>query len=94
MYKLRLPDALIIMMYMVFVLYIGFQLWRKEKRSDISSFLLAGRRLTLPSFVATLVSTWYGGILGVGEYSYKFGISNWLVFGVPYYVAALIFGIF
>ena len=32
-------------------------------------YLLAGRRLTLPAFVATLVTTWYGGILGVGEVS-------------------------
>lgn len=52
-----------------------------------------GRRLALPSFVATLVSTWYGGVLGVGEYSYRYGISNWLVFGVPYYVGAALFAV-
>jgi len=53
-----------------------------------------GRRLTLPSFVMTLVATWYGGVLGVGEYSYRYGISNWLVFGVPYYVGAALFALF
>ena len=53
-----------------------------------------GRTLALPSFVATLVSTWYGGVLGVGEYSYRYGISNWLVFGVPYYLGAALFAIF
>ncbi|MGE5177680.1 MAG: sodium:solute symporter family protein [Bacteroidota bacterium] len=53
-----------------------------------------GRRLSLPSFVMTLVSTWYGGVLGVGEYSYRYGISNWLVFGVPYYVGAALFALF
>ncbi|MBI4365150.1 MAG: hypothetical protein HY568_06955, partial [Candidatus Latescibacteria bacterium] len=53
-----------------------------------------GRRLALPSFVATLVTTWYGGVLGVGEYSYRYGISNWLVFGVPYYLGAAIFALF
>jgi SSS family solute:Na+ symporter len=37
------------------------------------------------------VATWYGGILGVGEYSWRYGVSNWLVFGVPYYVGALLF---
>jgi SSS family solute:Na+ symporter len=37
------------------------------------------------------VATWYGGILGVGEYSYRYGIANWLVFGVPYYLGALLF---
>jgi len=40
------------------------------------------------------VSTWYGGILGVGEYSYRFGLSNWLVFGLPYYLAAALFAVF
>ena len=53
-----------------------------------------GRTLALPSFVATLVSTWYGGVLGVGEYSYRYGISNWLVFGVPYYLGAALFAMF
>jgi len=87
-------DIIIIISYFLFIIYIGIKLWHKEKHSDIKSFLLAGRQLTLPSFVATLVCTWYGGILGVGEFSYKYGISNWLVFGIPYYLAAAIFGIF
>ena len=56
-------------------------------------YLVAGRRVTLPAFVATLVATWYGGILGVGEYSYRYGVSNWLVFGVPYYVGAFLFAV-
>ncbi len=54
-------------------------------------YLLAGRRLTLPAFVATLVTTWYGGILGIGEYAWRYGISTWLVFGIPYYLAAVLF---
>ena len=45
-------------------------------------------------FVATLVSTWYGGILGVGEFSYRYGLSNWVVFGLPYYAFALVFAVF
>jgi SSS family solute:Na+ symporter len=56
-------------------------------------YLLAGRKLTLPAFVATLVTTWYGGILGIGEYAWRFGISTWLVFGVPYYLAAIVFAL-
>ena len=62
-----------------------------QRRGDGIDYLLAGRRLTLPAFVATLVTTWYGGILGIGEYAWRFGISTWLVFGVPYYLAALLF---
>jgi len=94
MKRLHPIDAIIVFSYFLFILFVGIQLWRKERRGSVNEFLLAGRRLSLPSFVATLVSTWYGGILGVGEFSYQYGISNWLVFGVPYYVAATIFGIF
>jgi SSS family solute:Na+ symporter len=64
--------------------------WRDRTRV-VLEYLLAGRRLSIPAFVATLVATWYGGVLGVGEYSYRYGISNWLVLGVPYYIAALLF---
>ncbi|HNX51841.1 MAG TPA: hypothetical protein PLS53_06225 [Thermoanaerobaculaceae bacterium] len=64
--------------------------WRSRTREQLE-YLAAGRRLTLLPFVATLVSTWYGGVLGVGEYSFRFGISNWLAFGVPYYLAAGLF---
>lgn len=65
----------------------------KKPRSDIADYLVAGRRLTLPSLVATTVSSWYGGILGVGEYAYKYGISMWIVFGIPYYLSAAIFAL-
>ena len=52
-------------------------------RPSAEDYLVAGRRVTLPAFVATLVATWYGGILGVGEYSWRYGLANWLVFGAP-----------
>lgn len=61
---------------------------------ESEAYLLDGRRLTLPMFVATLVSSWYGGILGVGEYSYQYGLSQWVVFGVPYYLFAGVFAWF
>ena len=80
-------------LYFAAVVFIGFRAGGKENPAT-DDFLLAGRTLTLPVFVATLVSTWYGGILGVGEYSYRFGISNWFVFGVPYYIFAFFFALF
>jgi SSS family solute:Na+ symporter len=67
---------------------------RGAAASEAGHYLLAGRRLTLPAFVATLVTTWYGGILGVGEYAWQVGLSTWLVFGVPYYLAAFLFAVF
>ena len=87
---LALLDLLIILLYFLFL---GGLTWFYGKPGeDEESFLLSGRKITLPAMVATLVSTWYGGILGVGEYSYQFGISQWLLFGFPYYVFAVLFG--
>ncbi len=83
-------DIVLIAGYFVLIIVIGFSASRKEK-TDLDQFLIAGRTLTLPVFVATLVSTWYGGILGVGEFSYRYGISNWFIMGFPYYVFALLF---
>ena len=73
----------------LYVLALWALSWQSRTSSSLE-YLLAGRRLTLWPFVATLVSTWYGGVLGVGEYSFRHGISNWLVMGVPYYLAAAV----
>ena len=79
-------DLAIIILYIVANAAIGFFTFRRRKKgvSAADEFLLAGRTLTLPAFVATLVSTWYGGIIAVGEYVYDNGIVTWIVFGVPY----------
>ncbi len=70
--------------------------WRDRNalRGNATQVILGGRALTLPAFVASLVTTWYGGILGVSEYSYSYGISNWVVFGLPYYLGAMVFSLF
>jgi SSS family solute:Na+ symporter len=93
MVHFSLIDSILILLYFLAVIYVGFRAVRRGK-DDTEDFLLAGRTLTLPMFVATLVSTWYGGILGVGEFSYRYGISNWFVLGAPYYVFALLFALF
>jgi SSS family solute:Na+ symporter len=86
-------DYSLVVLYLVALLTLGF-IRRLGKESSVAEVILGGRVLTLPAFVASLVSTWYGGILGVGEYSYRFGLSNWLVFGLPYYIAAILFAVF
>ncbi len=79
--------------YVAFLLFVVLRLLRS--RSDgAADYIVAGRRLTLPAFTASLVTTWYGGILGVGEYTWSHGVSNWLVFGVPYYLFAGVFALF
>jgi SSS family solute:Na+ symporter len=85
-------DLLLIIGYFVAVMAAGFAWLRRGKTSD--DYFLAGRTLTLPAFVATLVATWYGGILGVGEFAHQSGLSAWLVFGVPYYLFAAVFALF
>ncbi len=86
-------DVVLLVVYAAFLLYVTARIFGPHRR-DMGEYLVASRAVTLPGFVATLVSTWYGGILGVGEYSYRFGISNWLVFGAPYYLWAAVFAIF
>lgn len=92
MIHLSLPDILIIVLYFGAVVFVGYRSAKPTTRSQ-EDFLLAGRSLTLPVFIMTLVSTWYGGILGVGEFSYRYGISNWVIQGVPYYLFAALFAI-
>lgn len=88
---LTILDGFIIALYFFLLIWLSWKKgWRSESEVD---FLLSGRKVTIPAFVATLVSTWYGGILGVGEWSYQFGISQWLVFGVPFYIFSVLFAI-
>ena len=82
--------------FSVLILYvgllIGFGFYRtKQSGKDPEEFLLAGRKLSLPGFVVTLVATWYGGILGIGENTYSYGIQTWFIFGLPYYIFAILF---
>lgn len=88
-------DIAIVVLFLAGTLGVGLIRRRPPTEAPgAGQYLLAGRRLTLPAFVVTTVSTFYGGILGVGEYAYGHGLSNWLVFGVPYYLYAGIFAFF
>ncbi len=78
-------------LYLAFLLAVGF--W-KRKAGSTDDYLIAGRSLSLPVFVATLVATFYGGILGVGEFVYTSGVVTWTTNGLPYYVFALLFAVF
>ena len=77
-----------------FILLLGLGFYKSSIKDDDSDFILAGRKLSLPGFIATLVATWYGGILGVGENTYHYGIQTWFIFAFPYYVFGLLFAIF
>jgi solute:Na+ symporter, SSS family len=84
-------DIGVIVLYAAGVLGIGWYATRKRQGRSAVEYLLAGRSLTVPVFVMTLVSTWYGGILGVGEFTYSVGIATWVMQGLPYYIFAILF---
>ena len=76
----------------------GVVVWgnaRNRKQTDgepgILDLLLMGRRLTLPLFTATLVATWYGGILPVTGYAFDYGLYSWVTQGGFWYGAYLVF---
>ncbi|MES2767251.1 MAG: sodium:solute symporter family protein [Bacteroidota bacterium] len=89
-------DYAVIIGYFALTFYVGFVLSKKKEKGNSlkEDFILDGRKLTLPLFVATLVATWYGSILAVGEFAYSQGLVAWTSFGLPYYIAALLFAWF
>jgi len=84
-------DFIVVALFLAAILALGFS--AKLRNNTILQFLAAGRSLSLPAFVATLVTVWYGGILGVAESVTDFGIGTWLLLGVPYYVFAYVYAI-
>ena len=92
MLHLSVLDGVVVAAFLAALLGLGFS--AKLRDNSILQYLAAGRALSTPAFVATLVCTWYGGILGVGESVQYYGIGAWLLLGVPYYVFALIYAVF
>ncbi len=82
-------DIIIISAFFLLVLAAGFMSHRKN--SNAEEYLLSGRSVGLFLFILTNVATWYGGILGVGEFTYRYGLVSWFTQGLPYYIFALIF---
>ena len=67
---------------------------RKKGGGVMLDYMLMGRRLSLPLFVATLGASWYGGIFGVNEITFNYGIYNFITQGVFWYAAYIIFALF
>ena len=84
-------DALLVLAFLAAAIALGA---RARRTGALEDYVLASRALTLPQFVATLVPTFYGGVLGVGEFTWTAGLSNWTVMALPYYVFAAIYALF
>lgn len=86
-------DIAVILIFFTTLVSIGFYASRKTS-SAAEDYLLSGRNIGLFLFVLTTVSTWYGGIIGVGEFTYRYGLLSWFTQGLPYYIFAFLFAIF
>lgn len=86
-------DIAVILLFFATLIFIGFYSSRKIG-SAAEEYLLSGRNLGLVLFVLTTVSTWYGGIIGVGEFTYRYGLLSWFTQGLPYYIFAILFALF
>jgi len=86
-------DSSIIVFYFIILIWIGL-VQPKSNSQSYQNFILAGRKLSLLSFIATLVTTWYGAILGIGENTYLYGIQTWFIFSFPYYIFATLYAFF
>lgn len=84
-------DIGVLVAYLAAVLALGFS--TRLRDNSLLQYLAAGRTLSLPAFVATLVATWYGGILAIGESVKAFGVGTILLMGAPYYVFAVIYAL-
>jgi solute:Na+ symporter, SSS family len=91
-FSLAQIDRIIIYAYFVAIIFLGIYNYRTKDGQD--DYLIAGRSLSLGAFIATLVSTFYGGILGVGEFTYRSGLVSWFTQGFFYYIFAVIYAFF
>lgn len=92
--SLSTADILIFLFFYSIITFLGFFPFiqkRNSKKVVSTDYLFAGRKLSLPFFVASLVATWYGNILGIGEFVYRYGLVAWFCFGIVYYFAAFIY---
>ena len=79
------------LIYLFIILAVGLL---SKKSTNEDDYLFASRKLTLPGFIATFVTTWYGGILEIGRFTFENGIITWIIFGFFYYIAALLLLLF
>ena len=85
---------LTLVFYLLFLFVFGLKLTRRLKKKE--DFLVAGRTLTAPVLVGTLLATWIGSgdIFSVSDLSYNHGYSSligssggWLGIIIAYFIA-------
>jgi len=83
---------IIVISFFILIIFIGLK--NKDNKEDVNEYIYAGRKLTSPALIATLVTTWYGGINEIGIEVINNGIVTWVYFGFTYYISAFIYAFF
>ena len=83
-------DYIIISIYLIGMVGVG--LWFAKKHTDFDDFFLAGRSLTTPLLITTLISTYYGVdvLFGDSQLGFTDGVVAWFGYARPTYAFFLI----
>lgn len=87
------PDWLLIIFILLSFIIAPKLFSRKNSRNDESEYLLMSRSLAMPMFVATICSSWYGGIFGVTQIAFEHGFYGFVTQGLSWYLAYFIFAV-
>jgi solute:Na+ symporter, SSS family len=87
-------DLSIVVIYLGIMLAIGYMV--SKYITSFHDFFLAGRAMTMPILICTLVSTYYGLDITFGnsEMGFYEGIVEWFLVARPYYIAILFAALF
>ena len=90
MYSISGIDYAIIIIYLSGMVGVGF--WFAKKHEDFDDFFLAGRSLTTPLLITTLISTYYGidVLFGDTQLAFTDGVVAWFGYARPTYAFFLI----
>ena len=90
MYPISQVDYFIILIYLTGMIGIGF--WFAKKHANFDDFFLAGRSLTTPILITTLISTYYGidVLFGDTQLAFTDGVVAWFGYARPTYAFFLI----
>lgn len=76
-------DWMAVFLYLGTMVFVGWFVSRKIRNSE--DYLMAGRSLSYPMVVATVMATWYGSgaVFGTAELAFSAGIAAFVVWCVP-----------
>ena len=94
MYSIATIDYIIIAIYLMGMVGVG--VWFAKRHTDFDDFFLAGRSLTTPLLITTLISTYYGidVLFGDSQLGFTNGVVAWFGYARPTYAFFLIAAFF